>query len=92
MKLRSKAIGFELRKSEVYEGRNMRAKIDNDIGWFHVIDQVAKGNIPKKITRTYQADFDEMRKNLNTLIENLKDVLKEMDGLIISTPNLSRTN
>ncbi len=45
------------------------------------IDKIAKGNIPEKITKEYQGDFNEIRNDLNALIGNIRDVLQELDTL-----------
>ncbi|GBC60846.1 methyl-accepting chemotaxis sensory transducer [Desulfonema ishimotonii] len=46
------------------------------------IDRIAKGDIPEKITDEYNGDFNTIRNNLNILTGNLRDVLRETDGLI----------
>lgn len=35
------------------------------------VDQMSKGDIPEKITDEYQGDFNEIRNNLNMMIENI---------------------
>ncbi|MDM8553626.1 methyl-accepting chemotaxis protein [Desulfococcaceae bacterium HSG7] len=46
------------------------------------IDRISEGDYPEKITDTYHGDFNEIKNNLNKLIERLKDVMLEMNGLI----------
>jgi methyl-accepting chemotaxis protein len=46
------------------------------------LDQIAKGDIPDMITDDYQGDFNEIKTNLNTLIETMRGVLQETNGLI----------
>ncbi len=45
---------------------------------FHVtaeyLDRISQGDIPNKITETYQGDFNEMKQNLNGLIEATNEV------------------
>ena len=48
------------------------------------IDRVSKGDIPPKITDEYQGDFNEMKNNLNTLIETMQNLLSEMNSLILN--------
>ena len=40
------------------------------------IDRISKGDIPPKITDTYNGDFNEIRNNLNTLIDALNQITK----------------
>ncbi len=35
------------------------------------VEQIAEGEIPEKITETYNGDFNQIKKNLNLMIENL---------------------
>jgi len=46
------------------------------------IDRIAKGDIPEKITEDYQGDFNDIKTNLNTLIETMRGLLQETNGLI----------
>lgn len=45
------------------------------------IDRVSKGDIPPKITDTYYGDFNEIKNNLNTLIDALNQFIAEMDNM-----------
>lgn len=38
------------------------------------VARIAKGDIPTKITESYQGDFDEIRKNLNALIDSTNEI------------------
>jgi methyl-accepting chemotaxis protein len=46
------------------------------------LDRIAKGDIPDTITEDYQGDFNEIKTNLNTLIETMRGLLQETNGLI----------
>lgn len=48
------------------------------------IDRVAKGDIPAKITEDYQGDFNEIKRNLNTLIDTMRSLLDETRELILA--------
>ncbi len=37
------------------------------------VDRISKGDIPEKITDTYNGDFNEIKNNLNQMIKNLTD-------------------
>ena len=45
------------------------------------IDRVSKGDIPPKITDTYYGDFNEIKNNLNTLIDALNQFIAQMDNM-----------
>ena len=40
----------------------------------HHIDRISKGDVPPKITDTYNGDFNEIKNNLNVLIQAMNDV------------------
>ena len=46
------------------------------------LDRIAQGDIPDKITADARGDFNEIKNNLNLLIDNLGQVLTETNGLI----------
>lgn len=48
------------------------------------IDRVAKGDIPEQITEEYQGDFNEIKHNLNSLIETMSSLLSETNDLIVA--------
>ncbi len=41
------------------------------------IDRIAKGEIPEKITRRFEGDFDRIRENLNQCIEAVEGLVRE---------------
>lgn len=45
------------------------------------IDRVSKGDIPPKITDSYKGDFNEIKNNLNTLIDSISDLINEMNNM-----------
>jgi methyl-accepting chemotaxis protein len=44
------------------------------------VDRISKGNIPPKITDTYNGDFNEIKNNLNVCIDSLNGLTNEMSG------------
>lgn len=48
------------------------------------IDRIAKGDLPDKITDEYQGDFNQIKDNLNTLIDTMRNLLDETRGLILA--------
>ncbi len=45
------------------------------------VDRISKGDIPPKITDTYKGDFNEIRNNLNMLIDALNQITKLAQGM-----------
>lgn len=45
------------------------------------VDRIAKGDIPGKITETYNGDFNEIKNNLNMLIDTLNLFIEEMNAM-----------
>jgi len=45
------------------------------------LDRIAKGDIPHKITDTYQGDFNAIKENLNTCIDAIKNLVTEASHL-----------
>jgi methyl-accepting chemotaxis protein len=41
------------------------------------VDRISKGDIPKKITDSYNGDFNEIKNNLNNCIDNLNGLVNE---------------
>jgi hypothetical protein len=41
------------------------------------VDRISKGDIPPKITDTYQGDFNEIKNNLNASIDVMNGLLRE---------------
>jgi methyl-accepting chemotaxis protein len=48
------------------------------------VDRISKGDIPPKITDTYNGDFNEIKNNLNVCIDNIKALVTETETLIES--------
>lgn len=48
------------------------------------IDRISKGDIPPKVTDDYRGDFNEIKNNLNLLIDSMNGLIHEM----VSTTNL----
>jgi methyl-accepting chemotaxis protein len=71
---------------KVVEGVN--STLDAVIGPLNVaaeyVDRISQGDIPPKITDTYNGDFNEIKNNVNGCIDAVNGVLKEVDGLIIA--------
>jgi methyl-accepting chemotaxis protein len=63
----------------IVEGVN--ATLDAVIGPLNVaaeyVDRISKGDIPKKITDSYNGDFNEIKNNLNNCIDNINVLLNE---------------
>jgi PAS domain S-box-containing protein len=45
------------------------------------VDRISKGDIPEKIVDEYQGDFNEIKNNLNGMIDSLNRVLDETDEI-----------
>ncbi len=78
---RTELINFEFRP--LVEGVNKL--LDAVIGPLNVsaeyIDRIAKGDIPKKITDTYNGDFNEIKINLNNCIDNISALVIDANML-----------
>ena len=63
--------------------------LDSLIGPLNVtaeyVDRISKGNIPPKITDTYNGDFNEIKNNLNSCIDVMNGLLLETSTLIKAT-------
>ena len=46
------------------------------------VDRISKGDIPPKITDTYNGDFNEIKNNLNDCIDAMSGLLAETDKLV----------
>ena len=46
------------------------------------VDRISKGDIPPKITDTYNGDFNEIKNNLNQCIDAMNGLLAETDKLV----------
>ena len=49
------------------------------------VDRISKGDIPSKITDAYNGDFNEIKNNLNQLIDVANNLLKETDLLVAAS-------
>ena len=71
----------------VVEGVN--GTLDAVIGPLNVtaeyVDRISKGDIPQKITDSYNGDFNEIKNNLNQCIEVMNGLLAETNGLVKAT-------
>ena len=64
------------------------------------VDRISKGDIPPKITATYHGDFNEIKTNLNTCIEQISILVDEVgvvihagrDGRLSERSHPDRTN
>ncbi|MGB6609313.1 MAG: methyl-accepting chemotaxis protein, partial [Acidobacteriaceae bacterium] len=73
---RGKADQFRGAYAEIVRGVN--AMLDAVIGPLNVsaryVDQISKGDIPSRITDNYNGDFNNIKNNLNTLIDAMNDI------------------
>ncbi|MDM8552243.1 methyl-accepting chemotaxis protein [Desulfobacterales bacterium HSG2] len=46
------------------------------------LERISEGDIPEKITDVYRGDFNRIGNNLNTLIDNINDFMKEIEKQI----------
>jgi len=64
---------------KIVEGVNQT--LDAVIGPLNVsaeyVDRISKGNLPPKITDTYNGDFNEIKNNLNNCIDNINALVTE---------------
>jgi len=49
------------------------------------VDRISKGDIPPKITDSYNGDFNEIKNNLNNCIDTMSGLLVETDKLVNAT-------
>ncbi|MFP5204944.1 MAG: methyl-accepting chemotaxis protein [Acidobacteriota bacterium] len=77
---RANSEGFDGVYRQLLEGVN--ATLDAVIGPLNVsaeyVDRISKGDIPPKITDSYNGDFNEIKNNLNTCIDALSGLISEM--------------
>ncbi len=68
---------------KIVEGVN--ATLDAVIGPLNVsaeyVDRISKGDIPPKITDSYNGDFNEIKNNLNACIDSLGGLIAEMQRM-----------
>ena len=71
----------------IVEGVN--TTLDAVIGPLNVaaeyVDRISKGDIPARITDTYNGDFNEIKNNLNQCIDVMNGLLRETNALIQAT-------
>jgi methyl-accepting chemotaxis protein len=74
-------ISLEFRP--IVEGLN--STLDAVIGPLHMaaehVDRISKGDIPAKITDSYQGDFNEIKNNLNQCIDALSGLISDMQHM-----------
>ena len=51
----------------------------------YYVDQIAKGDIPPKITDDYSGDFNAIKENLNNCIDIMNNLLNETSGVLAAT-------
>jgi methyl-accepting chemotaxis protein len=77
--LRIDASGFEGTYRQLIDGIN--GILDAVIGPLNVaaeyVDRISKGDIPPKITDTYNGDFNEIKNNLNACIDNINRLVAQ---------------
>ena len=75
--------GFEGVNRQLLEGVN--GILDAVIGPLNVsaeyVDRISKGDIPPKITDSYNGDFNEIKNNLNACIDSLGGLIAEMQRM-----------
>jgi methyl-accepting chemotaxis protein len=68
---------------KIVEGVN--STLDAVIGPLNVaaeyVDRISKGDIPKKITDSYNGDFNEIKNNLNNCIDNVNSLVADANML-----------
>ncbi|MDP4207595.1 MAG: MCP four helix bundle domain-containing protein [Bacteroidota bacterium] len=52
------------------------------------VDAIAKGDIPNKITDTYNGDFNLIKNNINQLIDTMNEIVKKVQVLSIGDLNV----
>jgi methyl-accepting chemotaxis protein len=65
--------GFNLTLDNVIKPLNVSAEY---------VDRISKGDIPPKITDTYNGDFNEIKNNLNNCIDNIRALVTEAALLV----------
>jgi methyl-accepting chemotaxis protein len=74
---RADASKFQFEFKEMVEGINKT--LDAVINPLNVaadyVDRISKGNLPPKITDSYNGDFNTIKNNLNACIENLSELI-----------------
>jgi len=80
---RGDAAQFEGGFRDIVQGVN--ATLDAVIGPLNVaaeyVERIARGNIPARITESYQGDFNEIKNNLNTCIDAVNALIADANLL-----------
>ncbi|WP_373481681.1 methyl-accepting chemotaxis protein [Acetobacterium sp.] len=83
LEIRGNARAFEGGFKEIVEGVN--ATLDAVVGPLHIaaeyVDKIGQGEIPPKITRSYEGDFDKLKQSINACIDGL-GALKEGNRIL----------
>jgi methyl-accepting chemotaxis protein len=81
---RADADAFGGNYAQIIQGVN--ETLDAVIGPLNIsaeyIDRISKGDIPAKITEEYKGDFNEIKNNLNMLIDVTEQITQESDRFI----------
>jgi len=48
------------------------------------VDRISKGDVPEKITESYNGDFNEIKNNLNVCIDAIKLLIEDSSGLAVA--------
>jgi methyl-accepting chemotaxis protein len=68
---------------KIVEGVNLT--LDSVIGPLNVaaeyVDRISKGNLPPRITDSYNGDFNEIKNNLNMCLDSLNGLIDEMNKM-----------
>lgn len=51
------------------------------------LERISKGEMPETIQEAYAGDFNHIKNNMNTLIDTMKSLLVEINGLILAVKN-----
>jgi methyl-accepting chemotaxis protein len=51
------------------------------------VERISKGDIPPRITDDYKGDFNEIKNNLNAMIDMMTNLLAETDKIIVAAAN-----
>ncbi|NUN71402.1 MAG: Cache 3/Cache 2 fusion domain-containing protein, partial [Bacteroidetes bacterium] len=86
LSVRGRTEGFKGKYHEIVTGMNRT--LDAVIGPLHVaatyVDRIAKGDIPNKITDSYNGDFNEIKNNLNTCIDAVNALVADANMLALA--------
>ena len=81
---RGDAAKFKGGYHQIVEGVNKT--LDSVIGPLNVaanyVDRISKGDLPPKITDSYNGDFNEIKNNLNVAIDNLNALVADANMLV----------